>query len=55
MVLLSLLCQTHSDFFNWNKVKIRYCDGASLAGHPENEIKVCFTFIVVHRQMGVDQ
>ncbi|KAF7825675.1 pectin acetylesterase 5-like isoform X1 [Senna tora] len=27
------------DFFNWNKVKIRYCDGASLAGHPENEIK----------------
>ncbi|XP_028775468.1 pectin acetylesterase 5-like [Neltuma alba] len=27
------------DFFSWNKVKIRYCDGASLAGHPENEIK----------------
>ncbi|XP_028773011.1 pectin acetylesterase 5-like isoform X1 [Neltuma alba] len=26
------------DFFSWNKVKIRYCDGASLAGHPENEI-----------------
>ncbi|KAL8129753.1 hypothetical protein V2J09_018908 [Rumex salicifolius] len=26
------------DFFNWNKVKIRYCDGASLAGHPENEL-----------------
>ncbi|BBH06117.1 Pectinacetylesterase family protein [Prunus dulcis] len=26
-------------FFNWNKVKIRYCDGASLAGHPENELK----------------
>ncbi|KAK7292659.1 hypothetical protein RJT34_15510 [Clitoria ternatea] len=25
------------DFFNWNKVKIRYCDGASFAGHPENE------------------
>lgn len=28
------------DFFNWNKVKIRYCDGASLAGHPENEFHV---------------
>jgi hypothetical protein len=28
------------DFFNWNKVKIRYCDGASFAGHPENELKV---------------
>ncbi|XP_024031225.1 pectin acetylesterase 5 [Morus notabilis] len=27
------------DFFNWNKVKIRYCDGASLSGHPESESK----------------
>ncbi|KAF3449196.1 hypothetical protein FNV43_RR09924 [Rhamnella rubrinervis] len=27
------------DFFNWNKVKIRYCDGASLAGNPESELK----------------
>ncbi|KAF5932883.1 hypothetical protein HYC85_029054 [Camellia sinensis] len=27
------------DFFNWNKVKIRYCDGASFAGHPESEFK----------------
>lgn len=44
LVLLSLVCQTYSDFFNWNKVKIRYCDGASLAGHPENEVKVGFTF-----------
>ncbi|KAK7339633.1 hypothetical protein VNO77_20311 [Canavalia gladiata] len=25
------------DFFNWNKVSIRYCDGASFAGHPESE------------------
>ncbi|XP_021867428.1 pectin acetylesterase 5 isoform X2 [Spinacia oleracea] len=25
------------DFFNWNKVKIRYCDGSSFAGHSENE------------------
>ncbi|GLT53856.1 hypothetical protein SLA2020_270960 [Shorea laevis] len=25
------------DFFSWNKVKIRYCDGASFAGHPESE------------------
>ncbi|KAE8099400.1 hypothetical protein FH972_017385 [Carpinus fangiana] len=25
------------DFFTWNKVKIRYCDGASFAGHPESE------------------
>uniref|UniRef100_A0A165ZVE0 Pectin acetylesterase n=2 Tax=Daucus carota subsp. sativus TaxID=79200 RepID=A0A165ZVE0_DAUCS len=26
------------DFFSWNKVKIRYCDGASFAGRPESEI-----------------
>ncbi|XP_074379197.1 pectin acetylesterase 5-like [Apium graveolens] len=26
------------DFFSWNKVKIRYCDGASFAGSPETEI-----------------
>lgn len=24
-------------FFNWNKVKIRYCDGGSFAGHLESE------------------
>lgn len=28
------------EFFNWNRVKIRYCDGASFAGHPEAEFKV---------------
>ncbi|KAK6942959.1 Pectinacetylesterase/NOTUM [Dillenia turbinata] len=27
------------DFYNWNKVKIRYCDGASFSGHPESEVK----------------
>uniref|UniRef100_A0A1J3JVP0 Pectin acetylesterase n=1 Tax=Noccaea caerulescens TaxID=107243 RepID=A0A1J3JVP0_NOCCA len=27
------------EFFNWNKVAIRYCDGASFAGHPEAELK----------------
>lgn len=25
------------DFFNWNKVKVRYCDGASFAGDVDNE------------------
>ncbi|KAK1392577.1 Pectin acetylesterase [Heracleum sosnowskyi] len=25
------------DFYSWNKVVIRYCDGASFAGHPESE------------------
>ncbi|CAA7033627.1 unnamed protein product [Microthlaspi erraticum] len=27
------------EFFNWNKVAIRYCDGASFAGRPEAEFK----------------
>ncbi|GAB2235648.1 hypothetical protein Droror1_Dr00026080 [Drosera rotundifolia] len=25
------------DFFSWNKVKIRYCDGGSFSGHPDKE------------------
>ena len=28
------------DFFNWNRVKVRYCDGASFSGRPEAELKV---------------
>ncbi|KFK38327.1 hypothetical protein AALP_AA3G099800 [Arabis alpina] len=27
------------EFFNWNRVVIRYCDGASFAGRPEAEFK----------------
>ncbi|KAK3140934.1 hypothetical protein QOZ80_5AG0407950 [Eleusine coracana subsp. coracana] len=27
------------DFFNWNKVKIRYCDGASFSGNVKDELK----------------
>jgi hypothetical protein len=27
------------EFFNWNKVAIRYCDGASFSGRPEAEFK----------------
>ncbi|CDY67682.1 hypothetical protein HID58_003610 [Brassica napus] len=27
------------DFFNWNRVKVRYCDGASFSGRPEAEFK----------------
>lgn len=35
----------HSDFFNWNKVKIRYCDGASFSGHPESELKASLIYL----------
>lgn len=27
-----------ADFFNWNRVKIRYCDGASFTGDSENKV-----------------
>ncbi|KAL2509521.1 Pectin acetylesterase 5 [Forsythia ovata] len=37
--LLSCNPLQNPDFFNWNRVKIRYCDGASFSGHPENEFK----------------
>ncbi|KAM1949198.1 hypothetical protein ACFX15_009278 [Malus domestica] len=37
--ILSSHPSQNPEFFNWNKVRIRYCDGASLAGHPENESK----------------
>ncbi|XVE76363.1 hypothetical protein DITRI_Ditri12bG0166300 [Diplodiscus trichospermus] len=37
--ILSRHPSQNPDFYNWNIVKIRYCDGASLAGHPESEFK----------------
>ncbi|OEL36850.1 Pectin acetylesterase 5 [Dichanthelium oligosanthes] len=27
------------DFYNWNKVKIRYCDGASFSGNVQDQVK----------------
>lgn len=29
-----------TDFFNWNRVKLRYCDGASFSGDAEDEVSV---------------
>ncbi|KAJ0027251.1 hypothetical protein Pint_35427 [Pistacia integerrima] len=45
--ILSSDTSQNPDFFNWNKVKIRYCDGASFAGHPDSELKaslICLGF-----------
>jgi hypothetical protein len=28
----------HFNFFNWNRVKLRYCDGASFSGDSENKV-----------------
>ncbi|RYR52291.1 hypothetical protein Ahy_A06g027221 isoform E [Arachis hypogaea] len=35
--ILSNKPEENPDFFNWNRVKIRYCDGASFAGDSQNE------------------
>ncbi|XP_076934490.1 pectin acetylesterase 12-like [Bidens hawaiensis] len=35
--ILSNKAQENPDFFNWNRVKIRYCDGASFTGDSEDK------------------
>ncbi|OAY72174.1 Pectin acetylesterase 5 [Ananas comosus] len=37
--ILSNIQSQNPDFYNWNKVKIRYCDGASFSGDVENELQ----------------
>jgi hypothetical protein len=38
----------HTDFFNWNRVKVRYCDGASFSGDSQNEVggNVCSLYFI---------
>ncbi|WRX23415.1 Pectinacetylesterase/NOTUM - like 6 [Theobroma cacao] len=35
--ILSEKAEENPDFFNWNRVKLRYCDGASFTGDSENK------------------
>ncbi|CAI0382009.1 unnamed protein product [Linum tenue] len=35
--ILSNRAELNPDFFNWNRVKVRYCDGASFLGDSENK------------------
>ncbi|KAK3030386.1 hypothetical protein RJ639_038914 [Escallonia herrerae] len=35
--ILSNKAEENPDFFNWNRVKVRYCDGASFAGDNEDK------------------
>ncbi|KAG5151895.1 hypothetical protein JHK84_028367 [Glycine max] len=35
--ILSNKPEENPDFFNWNRVKLRYCDGASFSGDSEDE------------------
>ncbi|XP_057427725.1 pectin acetylesterase 10-like [Lotus japonicus] len=36
--ILSNDAKENPDFFNWNRVKIRYCDGASFTGDAEDKV-----------------
>ncbi|PIA37850.1 hypothetical protein AQUCO_02900002v1 [Aquilegia coerulea] len=35
--ILSSKAEENPDFFNWNRVKLRYCDGASFSGDGQHE------------------
>ncbi|XP_021897202.1 pectin acetylesterase 3-like isoform X2 [Carica papaya] len=35
--ILSNKAEENPDFFNWNRVKLRYCDGASFSGVSQNQ------------------
>jgi hypothetical protein len=38
----TILIGTLSDFYNWNRVYVRYCDGASFSGDAECQAEVIF-------------
>ncbi|XP_077240746.1 pectin acetylesterase 12-like [Tasmannia lanceolata] len=40
--ILSNKPEQNPDFFNWNRVKFRYCDGASFSGEGQNEAAQLF-------------
>ncbi|KAI5430982.1 Pectin acetylesterase 2 [Lathyrus oleraceus] len=35
--ILSSKAEENPDFYNWNRVKVRYCDGALFSGDSQNE------------------
>nr|GME06443.1 pectin acetylesterase 12-like [Ipomoea batatas] len=35
--ILSNKAEENPDFYNWNRIKVRYCDGASFSGDSENQ------------------
>ena len=34
------------DFYNWNRLKVRYCDGASFTGDVEEVDPVSHSFVI---------
>lgn len=45
---LFLLCL---DFYNWNKIKVRYCDGASFTGDVEAVNPVSYKIFIIHTSL----
>ena len=41
-----------ADFFNWNRVKVRYCDGASFSGDSEDKVSGLFSLFTFFYQMA---
>ncbi|XP_038989026.1 LOW QUALITY PROTEIN: pectin acetylesterase 5-like [Phoenix dactylifera] len=39
LAILSNIPSQNPDFFNWNKVRVRYCDGASYSGNVKSDIQ----------------
>ncbi|XP_002983807.2 pectin acetylesterase 8 [Selaginella moellendorffii] len=40
--ILSNSAQENPDFYNWNRVKVKYCDGASFTGNVNTTVTVAF-------------
>lgn len=50
-MFISLWMFVFADFYNWNRVKVRYCDGGSFSGDSENKVSICIEFdnlLVLH-------
>jgi len=40
------------DFFNWNRVKVRYCDGASFSGEGYNEVGSTYLSCLIREKIS---
>ncbi|XVF80374.1 hypothetical protein PTKIN_Ptkin15bG0064600 [Pterospermum kingtungense] len=50
--ILSNKAEQNPDFYNWNRVKLRYCDGASFAGEGYNELVTHDTSSITSESRG---
>lgn len=52
ILCLMILLLFISDFYNWNRVKVRYCDGASFTGEGHNRVGIVFLFFFHKLHLG---